>query len=53
MKYAGKSLSAANRLVSGLCSLEKMGSPNQSGPIITGGGLIFIGASIDNRFRAY
>ncbi|MCY3750496.1 MAG: pyrroloquinoline quinone-dependent dehydrogenase [Gammaproteobacteria bacterium] len=34
-------------------SPKKWGSPNQGGPIITGGGLIFIGASIDNRFRAY
>ena len=32
---------------------QKWGSPNQGGPIITRGGLIFIGASLDNRFRAY
>ena len=34
-------------------SPQQWGSPNQGGPVITGGGLIFIGASIDNRFRAY
>lgn len=34
-------------------SPRNWGSPNQGGPIITRGGLIFIGASLDNRFRAY
>ncbi len=34
-------------------SPQKWGSPNQGGPIITKGGLIFIGASLDSRFRAY
>ena len=34
-------------------SPQKWGSPNQGGPIITKGGLIFIGASLDNRIRAY
>lgn len=34
-------------------SPKNWGSPNQGGPIITAGGLIFIGASLDNRFRAY
>lgn len=29
------------------------GAPNQGGPIITGGGLVFIGASLDSRLRAY
>ncbi len=29
------------------------GAPNQGGPIITAGGLIFIGASLDSRFRAF
>jgi quinoprotein glucose dehydrogenase len=29
------------------------GAPNQGGPIITKGGLVFIGASIDRRFRAF
>ena len=32
---------------------QNWGSPNQGGPIITKGGLIFIGASLDNRIRAY
>lgn len=32
---------------------KNWGSPNQGGPIITKGGLIFIGASLDSRFRAY
>ena len=34
-------------------SPKNWGSPNQGGPIITRGGLIFIGASLDHRFRAY
>jgi quinoprotein glucose dehydrogenase len=34
-------------------SREAWGSPNQGGPIITRGGLVFIGASPDNRLRAY
>ena len=34
-------------------SPQKWGSPNQGGPIITKGGLIFIGASLDSKFRAY
>ncbi|NKB35770.1 MAG: PQQ-binding-like beta-propeller repeat protein [Gammaproteobacteria bacterium] len=29
------------------------GSPNQGGPMITKGGLVFIGASIDKKIRAY
>ncbi len=28
------------------------GSPNIGGPMVTGGGLVFIGASLDSRFRA-
>jgi len=32
---------------------QSWGSPNQGGPMITKGGLIFIGASLDSRFRAY
>ena len=34
-------------------SLGMWGSPNQGGPVVTGGGLIFIGASPDNLIRAY
>lgn len=34
-------------------SLLSWGAPNQGGPIITGSGLIFIGASPDNLLRAY
>jgi quinoprotein glucose dehydrogenase len=34
-------------------SLEHWGSPNQGGPIITRGGLVFIGASPDNLLRAF
>ena len=34
-------------------SLESWGAPNQGGPIVTKGGLIFIGASLDSRFHAY
>ena len=29
------------------------GAPNMGGPIITAGGLIFIGASLDSRIRAF
>jgi len=29
------------------------GSPNLGGPLVTGGGLIFIGAAADNRIRAF
>lgn len=31
----------------------KWGSPNQGGPMITKGSLVFIGASLDSKFRAY
>ena len=34
-------------------TLPSWGAPNQGGPIITKGGLVFIGASLDSRFRAY
>jgi quinoprotein glucose dehydrogenase len=30
-----------------------LGVPNMGGPIITAGGLVFIGASMDDRFRAF
>ena len=38
---------AAARLPAGL------GSPNLGGPIVTAGGLVFVGASIDRRLHAY
>lgn len=38
--------------VSVLKTPEDWGSPNVGGPIVTGGGLIFIGAGMDNSFRA-
>ena len=31
----------------------KMGTPTAGGPIITAGGLIFVGATGDQRFRAF
>lgn len=34
-------------------SLASWGAPNQGGPIITKAGLVFIGASLDSKFRAY
>lgn len=37
----------------GVKSPERWGAPNQGGPIITAGGLIFIGASLDSRLRAF
>ncbi len=36
-----------------ITSLESWGAPNQGGPIVTRGGLIFIGASLDSKIRAY
>ncbi len=36
-----------------LKKLGLRGTPNAGGPIVTAGGLIFIGATFDNRFRAY
>jgi quinoprotein glucose dehydrogenase len=32
---------------------QPTGTRNMGGPIVTAGGLVFIGATIDNRFRAY
>jgi len=32
---------------------EKTGTPNLGGSIVTAGGLVFIGATIDSRFRAF
>ena len=37
----------------GIRTLPSWGAPNQGGPIVTKGGLVFIGASLDSRFRAY
>lgn len=31
----------------------KLGTPNSGGPIVTGGGLVFIGATMDSAFRAF
>ncbi|MFK7956333.1 MAG: pyrroloquinoline quinone-dependent dehydrogenase [Lysobacterales bacterium] len=38
--------------VSMLKTPEEWGSPNVGGPIVTAGGLVFIGAGMDNTFRA-
>ena len=32
---------------------EKTGAPNLGGSIVTAGGLVFIGATVDSRFRAF
>jgi quinoprotein glucose dehydrogenase len=32
---------------------ERWGSPNLGGPLVTASGLVFIGATLDQRFRAY
>src|SRR5207249_6820734 len=32
---------------------EKTGTPNLGGSIVTAGGLVFIGAAMDSRFRAF
>ena len=37
----------------GIKTLPSWGAPNQGGPIITRGGLVFIGASLDSKLRAY
>lgn len=37
----------------GIKTLPSWGAPNQGGPIITKGGLVFVGASLDSKFRAY
>jgi quinoprotein glucose dehydrogenase len=31
----------------------RWGTPSMGGPIVTGGGLVFIGAAMDSRFRAF
>jgi glucose dehydrogenase len=33
--------------------VSKTGTPNMGGSIATAGGLVFIGATIDNKFRAF
>jgi quinoprotein glucose dehydrogenase len=32
---------------------QAVGLPNGGGPIVTGGGLVFLGATMDDRFRAF
>jgi quinoprotein glucose dehydrogenase len=32
---------------------EQLGSPNLGGPLVTAGGLVFIGATLDHAFRAF
>ena len=32
---------------------RRVGSRNVGGPIVTAGGLVFIGATVDRRFRAF
>ncbi|MDF1505748.1 pyrroloquinoline quinone-dependent dehydrogenase [Roseisolibacter sp. H3M3-2] len=34
-------------------SLRGLGSPNLGGPIVTAGGLVFVGATLDRRLRAF
>jgi len=41
------------KLSTGLLTPASWGAPNQGGPIVTRGGLVFIGASLDSVFRAY
>jgi quinoprotein glucose dehydrogenase len=41
------------KLSTGLLTPSSWGAPNQGGPIVTRGGLVFIGASLDSVFRAY
>jgi quinoprotein glucose dehydrogenase len=41
------------KLSTGLLTPTSWGAPNQGGPIVTRGGLVFIGASLDSVFRAY
>jgi quinoprotein glucose dehydrogenase len=37
----------------GTSDVARLGSPNLGGPIVTAGGVVFIGATIDQRVRAY
>jgi quinoprotein glucose dehydrogenase len=39
--------------LSGLPLRLRFGTPNRGGPLATGGGLIFIGATMDDAFRAF
>ena len=41
------------KLSTGILTPTAWGAPNQGGPIVTRGGLVFIGASLDSVFRAY
>ncbi len=41
------------KLSTGLLTPRSWGAPNQGGPIVTRGGLIFIGASLDSELRAF
>ena len=40
-------------IAAGVRTPKRWGSPNQGGPLVTGSGLVFIGASPDSRLRAY
>lgn len=40
-------------VIAGLRTPEQWGAPNQGGPLVTGGGLVFIAASPDPYLRAY
>ncbi len=46
-----KTLGTVEELAGGL--KIKLGTPNAGGPIITAGGLVFIGAAMDNYLRAF
>jgi len=46
-----KTLGTVEELAAGL--KIKLGTPNVGGPIITAGGLVFIGAAMDNYLRAF
>ncbi|WP_421846458.1 pyrroloquinoline quinone-dependent dehydrogenase [Novosphingobium sp.] len=41
------------QLSTGLLTPTSWGAPNQGGPIVTRGGLVFIGASLDSQLRAF
>jgi quinoprotein glucose dehydrogenase len=44
---------AARGPASDSAALRALGSPNLGGPIVTAGGLVFVGATLDRQLRAF
>ena len=45
--------SAAGGATQAGAAREQLGAPNLGGPLVTAGGVVFVGASIDHAFRAF